>query len=496
MDVRTSNVERELKLGAPSGFSLARLPQQLKNYVASPARFVRLHTVYYDTDDFRLMRWGCSLRYRRGDGWTLKIPVIDASGDGLARVEHAFPGNADRIPQDALELATAFLRGAPVRRVAELRTLRVKRDFRDGNGDPVAEVVEDDVRVVDGTHVSRRFAQIEIELTKDADTEMLDGIATILRDVGAGKPDPVPKNARALESDGAPEIDVPAIGEHATIGEVVRAAFGEAVVQFVRCDPLLRTSNDVEAVHKARVAIRKLRSHLHSFVPVLDEAWALGLRERLRWLQDALAPVRDADVFAERMRHFSAQLPHADIEPSKELLDSFDARARAEHDTLRATLRDSRYISLLVDMVDAARNPKVVCDQEEGALSCCSAIMQKAYKKARKRVRSAGTHASDRELHGIRIRSKHLRYAAEAFSGTVGSAAADYARDVESLQALLGDQHDGVVAINRLRAFEGSPQARFAAGELAMLANAAGVDALTNWRTSWNKIKSKRNRFW
>src|ERR1700761_4774072 len=98
MNSRANSVERELKLGVPSGFSLARLPQQLKNYVASPARFLRLHSVYYDTPDLRLMRWGCSLRYRRGEGWTLKIPVLDTAGDALARTEHIFRGELDRVP--------------------------------------------------------------------------------------------------------------------------------------------------------------------------------------------------------------------------------------------------------------------------------------------------------------------------------------------------------------------------------------------------------------
>ncbi len=495
MNGRTSSVEREVKLGVPSGFSLARLPGQLKNYIASPARFMRLHTVYYDTADLRLMRWGCSLRYRRGEGWTLKIPVLDPSGDALARTEHVFDGDLARVPADALELATAFLRGAPVRRVAELRTLRIKREFQ-CDGSDVAEVVEDDVRVVEGTRVAQRFAQVEIELAKDADPDALDAIADLLQDEGAGKPDPTPKNARALESDGAPEIQIPSLDAKATIGDVVRNALGTPLAQFMRCDPLLRVSNDIEAVHKARVAIRKLRSHLHTFAPVLDEEWARDLRERLRWLQDALAPVRDADVFNQRMRALADRLPHADIDRASEVVATLDARVKEEHDRLRAQLREPHFVKLLDELVRAVREPHFSHDPADRASRCIPHILQRVYKKTRKMVRAAGTQPSDRALHRIRIKSKHLRYASEAFADVAGKRAAEYAASVECLQEMLGEQHDAVVALQRLRVIEGSSAARFAAGELAMMALAAGSDACKTWRAQWKRIAKRHNRFW
>ena len=37
----------------------------------------RLETVYFDTGDLRLARWGISLRHREGQGWTVKLPPED-----------------------------------------------------------------------------------------------------------------------------------------------------------------------------------------------------------------------------------------------------------------------------------------------------------------------------------------------------------------------------------------------------------------------------------
>ena len=491
-----AHLERELKLAVPNGFSLARLPRELNGYIASPASFLRLHTVYYDSSDLRLTRWGCSLRFRHGEGWTLKIPVLDTrNGDELSRMEHVYASDEDRVPTEAIELASAFLRGAPVTRVAELRTVRVKRTFAWGDT-PVADVVEDDVRVVDGTHVAQRFEQLEVELKEDGDLRALDSIAHVLQDRGAGGPDHDTKNVKALGALSAPEVTVPALDADATIGEVVRAALGSALVQYMHSEPLLRTGNDIEAVHKARVAVRKLRSHLHAFAPVLDEAWALGLRERLRGLQDVLAPVRDADVFSERMAALAQRLPHPDLPAATEIIDSLRAAMQQHHDRLRLYLRDRTYLQLLDAVVEGVRSPRLRSDGSDPASRSIDAIMQRVFKAVRKRVRKAGPQPSDRALHCIRIKAKHLRYAAESFCEVAGAAAASFASRVEALQELLGTQHDGVVAVTRLRAFSGSPQARFAAGELAMLALEDGARACDEWARCWHSLAKKRRRFW
>jgi len=273
------NMERELKLEVPDGFSLARLPRELDRYIASPAQFQRLHTVYYDTRDLRLTRWGCSLRYRRDEGWTLKLPVPDAS-KALIREEHVFEGSEGEIPAAALDLATAYVRGAEVVRIAELRTLRSSRELHDDTGEDLAEVVEDDVRVVDGTHVTKRFHQIEIELVGSAETSALDSICRVLHGEGAGAPNPIPKNVLAIGDDAAePELAAPEIGPDSTAGDVVRAAFAKSVELFIRCDAKLRLSDDAETVHHARVAIRRLRSDLRTFQPLLEQQWASALRD-------------------------------------------------------------------------------------------------------------------------------------------------------------------------------------------------------------------------
>ena len=66
--------EREAKLEAPPGFDLPRLGGPEDGFLAEPQAVRRLQTTYYDTADLLLARWGASLRYRPGEGWTVKLP--------------------------------------------------------------------------------------------------------------------------------------------------------------------------------------------------------------------------------------------------------------------------------------------------------------------------------------------------------------------------------------------------------------------------------------
>src|SRR3977135_230621 len=90
-------IEREVKLGAGPAFHLPDLSGVLDGVTVTPPEAVRLETVYYDTADLRLARWGVSLRQLAGEGWPLKLPPTRVAGDGqnqtlLERDELTFQG--------------------------------------------------------------------------------------------------------------------------------------------------------------------------------------------------------------------------------------------------------------------------------------------------------------------------------------------------------------------------------------------------------------------
>ncbi|HYZ01278.1 MAG TPA: hypothetical protein VFA92_07265, partial [Candidatus Binatia bacterium] len=69
-------------LTAPPAFLLPNLAGDGVE-VAAPDE-ARLETVYHDTPDLRLARWGCGLWHRPGEGWTLQLP--SARGEPARRL--------------------------------------------------------------------------------------------------------------------------------------------------------------------------------------------------------------------------------------------------------------------------------------------------------------------------------------------------------------------------------------------------------------------------
>ena len=169
----------------------------------------------------------------------------------------------------------------------------------------MAEVVDDEVSVLDGRRVAGRFREIEVELAAAADDDaVLDAVTGRLAAAGAQSGGEMPKFVRALlpRSAEPPEIVVRKVGPKSTVLEVVRASIAVSAERMLRHDAGVRLGEDPEAVHQARVATRRLRSDLRTFRSLLDPEWNESLRVELGWLGGELGTVRDLDVLDARVR--------------------------------------------------------------------------------------------------------------------------------------------------------------------------------------------------
>src|SRR5206468_784140 len=165
-------LEREVKLGAGPGFHLPDLAGVADGIAVAPPETLRLETVYYDTPDLRLARWGVSLRRRAGEGWTLKLSP-SKSGELLERDELTFEGSGKKPPEAALEVVRAYVRRSELVPVARLSTVRRRVRLVDASGARVAEVVDDEVSVRDGRRVAARFREIEVEVAGETNGEAI-----------------------------------------------------------------------------------------------------------------------------------------------------------------------------------------------------------------------------------------------------------------------------------------------------------------------------------
>jgi inorganic triphosphatase YgiF len=310
--------EAEAKLVAPPGFELPDLGGDGLKAEVRPVR--RYTTVYWDTPDLRLAAWGSSLRHRDDEGWTVKLPPgAGSAGPMVVRDEITFDGIPSAVPDEAAALVSAFTRGAPLAPVARLDAVRQPVVVTSEHGGRLAEVVDDDVRIVEGGIDVDRFRELEVELLEDAGDDTMDVVLDRLRQAGAIVPEgrQPGKYTRALgrRRPGRTELDVKPPKARANVARVLRADLAAGADLLLRSLPGARLGDDPEAVHQARTAVRRLRATLKLFGPYLDTAWAKGLRRELRWLAGPLGEARDAEVALARLEAGGRRCPRPTPSP-------------------------------------------------------------------------------------------------------------------------------------------------------------------------------------
>jgi CHAD domain-containing protein len=494
------NLEREAKLAADPSFNLPDLREAVPGVGASAAGTERFVTSYYDTAELRLTRWGGSLRYRTGAGWTVKLPGA-TNDEVITRQEVTFEGPPARPPAAALDLVSAFVRTSPVRLATRLQTLRHLVALSANDDGEVAEVVDDEVTVLDGRRIVERFREVEVELTQTGDDRVLEAVVSSLVRGGARRGEAIPKATRALRPDSLlpPDVVVPWVGKRSTVDEVVRAAIAASTERLIRHDPVVRIGQDPEGVHQARVATRRLRSDLRTFRAYLVDGPRDDLREELGWLGAELGRVRDLDVLDERLRRHASATLDDDARGVATLLQRLRSQRESARAELLSPMREARYLALLDDLVERSVSPPVRAEAAKvRAIETLADVMERPWGHLARLGERLGPSSPDTDLHEARIRVKRVRYAAEVLAPVAGKRARRFARRAEAMQGVLGEHQDAVMASAWLREQAAGTTSRvaFTAGELAAVEAHAKVAARARWSSAWDRLADRRLRFW
>jgi CHAD domain-containing protein len=495
--------ELEAKLIPGEKFRMPALGGMPDGSIAVADRVRELDAIYYDTADLDLARWGVTLRHRRGEAgrpWTLKLPE-HASDTTLARDELTFDGPDDTVPAEARDLVRGFTCNHDLQRVARLHTTRVPMHVQDADGRVLIEIVDDSVEIREGTRDVDAFREVEVEATanRPRNRAALRAAVAELLDAGCRVERPVPKLVRALgrRAQQPPTIVVEPVGKHASIAELVRHLTASSAVEILMNDPGVRRGHDPEAVHRYRVATRRLRADLHTFSRFLDDAPTHELLDELRWLGHAIGPVRDLDVLAARFADRAHGLSDPDQPSARELSAQLTASRLEAHQQLLEVLRSDRYDRTLRTLVAFAANPPMGGGAEKPATDLARPFVRRRWKQLAEAVRTAGDDPTDAQLHVIRISAKRCRYAAEALAPVAGRPARRFASAVEEVQTVLGDYHDTVVAEAWLRnAAVELVDHRVAIGGLIAAERRERATLRDVWPEVWHRASKPKLRSW
>jgi CHAD domain-containing protein len=277
----------------------------------------------------------------------------------------------------------------------------------------------------------------------------------------------------------------------------VRRALAEPATRLLAHERAARSGKDPEAIHQARVAIRRLRADLATLKPLLDDGSLASLRSELRWFGGVLGRVRDADVLLERLRAASEHLPPRDRKAARRLLAGLGEDRKEAHEKLARVMGGRRFAAVRDATVAASAAPPVI-DPLAPAKHALAPLMEKRWRALEGTCKELGPRSTDDELHHTRILAKRARYAAEAFAPVFGDDARRFGKMAAGLQDAFGAHHDAAVAQAWLRrAVKGTPpQVAFVAGELYVFERAALEDARATWPQAWRSLSTQGPRFW
>ena len=507
-------MEIELKLALPPRHA-PRIRRHPVLDGIKPAK-KNLHSIYFDTPGFDLMRHGIALRVRRvGFHWvqTLKaeahaVGAMSTRPDWDMAVAGGASPDFAVLPPDAL----ALLHGIDLERISPVFATEFQRTaWQVERGDDKVELALDigEIRVGEAR---QPLSEIEIELKGGAPDFLFD-LAKQLLDVVALGIEPRSKAERGYALAGAfspapVKAARPAIHQKQTAFDAWNAMMQAAMAQLVANVPgYLEHAEDIEYLHQLRIALRRLRTgtSLAKRLPGPPDPGLAGLDQALRELMRGLNPARDWDVFQHETlpktlatlgempsptMSQDAPLP-ADEEPMLALVRkaAADSRQRAQSQ-LRAPAFTRRVLDLGRCLLVSDARGDLPDARQWAAL-----ILEKRWLALRKRCRRFA-RLDPGERHMARIAAKKMRYAADAFAPLYGKRGARFIAALADLQNGLGRANDAHVGMQLL---SGLPKQSAALSfDLGRIEGALQVEATRHAHTStaiWRRL-AHSHLFW
>lgn len=466
-----------------------------------------LVTRYFDTPGFTLSAAGVALRVRRsGRHWLQTLKTEGERAGGLSRrIEYEMPvrsGAPDwtRFPSEALACVPERLRGQVVP-VFETRFRRTAWQVK-GRGGAQIEVALDvgEVVTLKGTRAGERrqpLCEIELEL-KAGQPDALFALALDWAGAFGCLPFDVSKAERGVRLAhgvaAAPMKSAPVtLGHGMNVEDAFAAIVQGCLAQFQANLPGVFASDDIEYVHQARVALRRLRAALRPFrgVCVLPDELTAGLRA----LAASLGPARDWDVLlAETLPAIAPHCP--DVDAWQRGLAVIEARRGEVRAAMLSALRAAQPGVWLLGMQRWLQQRGWRLSPVGGVLAAeaqrlaqlaplddwARRILKRGHRRVARDARIFAT-LQPAERHRLRIAIKRQRYAVEFFQTLfAGKRQVRYLAVLRDAQDSLGRTNDAHIAAGLLASVGAAagPMGDFVRGWLAaqLVAGSAGESAM------------------
>ncbi|UGQ42422.1 CHAD domain-containing protein [Rhodococcus aetherivorans] len=412
------------------------------------------HSIYLDTDERDLRRWGCVLRYRNPGpdaeaGWELAVP-----GGKLGTELHLASADSDLVPDELTAAVAGLTGGRPLRRSVTLGIGEHRHEWYDRKDRLLAQIIVETVQatVIGRAATVEQWHRIHLDLGTAATKKHRTAVTAALARAGAA---PAPHRSELehalAATDAPPPGDAPTDGPP-TARRMLGAYLDTQIEAIGAGDVWLRRGLD--PVHPLRVGIRRLRSTLRVWQDLFEPAQRTWLDSELSWYSGLLGHVRDRQVQRARLAAALETLPpELVMGPVASRIDAdLHADERRHLDEVLRALDSDRYRMLLAAL--ARWRTELPLTEEADRQRAIEKAVRTAERTALRRVRAAAAGEDEQALHRARKAAKRARYAVELAAPLRGRTRAKrtIAR-YTNIQQVLGEHQDSAVATDLLREF-------------------------------------------
>jgi CHAD domain-containing protein len=226
---------------------------------------------------------------------------------------------------------------------------------------------------------------------------------------------------------------------------------------------------DIECVHRARVASRRLRAALRMFRTCFPAKRIKKWDKQIRRLAGELGDARDRDVQIELLCELLCEMTEKACSPgiARLLAQLEHDREAVQVDVLRAIER-LRRSKVLDDLLTAAKRMLSGTKEKDpetfgpGAREQAGQYILRHVSELLSYQDSLADPEDQKRHHGMRIAAKRLRYTAEIAKPVYRGRLDPIIDAIKRLQTLLGDIHDCDVWVEHLDAFADQERLRVA----------------------------------
>lgn len=442
-------LETEIKLSIPAG-AARRLASHPLLAGVKPLR-QKLVNTYYDTPDRQLQNKRMAVRYRKkGLQWLLTVKSDAPAPGGLAQRNEwevaGVPGEFDFSHVDSpkvrrfLEAATPELQPVFTTDFSRASWLLTPQE---GTRIEVAL----DRGKIDANGRQETICEVELELLEGSVTELFATALALQEDLPL-HPESPSKAERGYRLAADTPLTAAKAGNVAlemgmSSVAVFRSTVFSCLTQLQANERGVRDSDDPGFIHQARVAMRRLRSAIRLWKPLLPEEYVGNFDPRWREMANQLGDTRNWDVFiTEILPPISKAF--ADHQQVRQLARQAAIHLASCRKTAQAAMASPAYSRLLLEFTAATltlpekKKPKL------------TVFAPRSLKKRAKRVAELAALTKDSHpeaRHELRVALKRLRYAVEFLAPLFPARGLQrYLQSATGLLDLLGRMNDMVVA--------------------------------------------------